>query len=93
MTDVIKRNGMKEPFNMRKVRSSIEKAITDAGFTMTEKMKAIEHTTADVESLAENRNEIEVKEIRDEVINDLESEVPEAAQKWRSYEKEHGIQW
>lgn len=91
MTDVIKRNGKREPFNVRKVRKSVENAISDAGFTLTDKMGAIEHATGDVESLAQNRDKIKSQEIRNEVINDLESEVPEAAQAWKNYEKQHRI--
>ncbi|MGZ7210105.1 MAG: ATP cone domain-containing protein [Methanobacterium sp.] len=93
MTDVIKRNGKKEPFNARKVRKSVENAISDAGFTMTQKMDAIEHATGDVENMAQSRNEIKTQEIRNEVVNDLEGDAPEAAQSWRNYEKQHGIKW
>lgn len=91
MTDVIKRNGKKEPFNAQKVEKAVENAITDAGFSVTEKMRAIEHATSDAENIAKNRNEINAQEIRNEVLNDLESDVPEAAQSWRNYEKKHGI--
>ena len=41
--------------------------------------------------LAMNRNEISSKELRNEIINDLESDAPEVAQSWRNYEKQHGI--
>ena len=91
MTDVIKRNGKKEQFKPQKLRKSIESAVTDAGFTVTKQMKAIEHATSDAEELAMNRNEISSKELRNEIINDLESDAPEVAQSWRNYEKQHGI--
>ena len=91
MTDVVKSNGKKEPFNVSKVRKSVENAVSDAGFTLTSKMGAIEHATSDVESLAQDRNEIKTKEIRNEIVNDLESDAPKAAQAWRNYEKQHGM--
>jgi transcriptional repressor NrdR len=91
MTDVIKRNGKKEQFKPQKLRKSIENAVTDAGFTVTKQMKTIEHATRDAEELAMNRNEISSKELRNEIINDLESDAPEVAQSWRNYEKQHGI--
>jgi transcriptional regulator NrdR family protein len=91
MTDVIKRNGKKEQFKPQKLRKSIENAVTDAGFTVTKQMKAIEHATRDAEKLAMNRNEISSKELRNEIINDLESDAPEVAQSWRNYEKQHEI--
>lgn len=91
MTDVVKRNGKKEPFRAQKLRKSIENAVSDAGFTITDQMKTIEHATQDAENLARNRNEISTKELRNEVVNDLESDAPKVAQTWRNYEKQHGI--
>jgi transcriptional regulator NrdR family protein len=91
MTDVVKRNGKKEPFKAQKLRKSIENAVSEAGFTITDQMKTIEHATQDAENLARNRNEISTKELRNEVINDLETDAPEVAQSWRKYEKQHGI--
>lgn len=93
MTDVIKSNGKKEPFRPEKVRKSIENAISDSGSTITREMKAIEHATQDAENLARGRNEISTKNIRDEIVNDLESDAPKAAQSWRNYEKQHGNKW
>lgn len=93
MTDVIKRNGKKEPFQPQKLRKSIENAVTDAGFTVTKQMKAIEHATQDAENIARERNEINVEELRNEIVNDLESDAPEVAQAWRNYEKQHGINY
>ena len=91
MTDVVKRNGKKEPFRAQKLRKSIENAVSDAGFTITDQMKTIEHATQDAENLARNRNEISTTELRNEVVNDLESDAPKVAQTWRNYEKQHGI--
>lgn len=91
MTDVIKRNGKKEPFRPQKLRKSIESAVSDSGSTITKQMKAIEHATQDAENLAKNRNEISTQELRNEIVNDLESDAPEVAQAWRNYEKQHGM--
>jgi transcriptional repressor NrdR len=91
MTDVIKRNGKKERFKPQKLRKSIENAVSDAGFSMTDQMRTIEHATQDAENLARNRNEISSEEIRNEVVNDLESDAPEVAQSWRNYERTHGM--
>lgn len=93
MTDVVKSTGKKEPFKPEKIRKSVENAVTDAGFTVTSKMKAIEHASEDAMNLARGRNEISSKELRDEILNDLEGDVPEAAQAWRKYEKQHGMKW
>jgi len=91
MTDVVKRNGKKESFKPQKLRKSIENAITDAGYTVTDQMGTIEQATQDVENMAMNRNEISSRDIRNEVVNDLESNAPKAAHSWRNYERQHGI--
>lgn len=91
MTDVIKRNGKKERFNAQKIRKSVENAVSDAGFSVTEKMNVIEHATQDAENLAKNRNEVKTEEIRNEIINDLEEDDQKVAQSWRNYERQHGI--
>ncbi len=91
MTDVIKSNGKKEQFKPQKLRKSIENAITDAGYTITDQMGTIEQATQDVENMAMDRNEISSREIRNEVVNDLESNAPKAAHSWRNYERQHGI--
>jgi Predicted transcriptional regulator, consists of a Zn-ribbon and ATP-cone domains len=93
MTDVIKRNGKKEPFKPQKLRKSIEGAVSDSGSTITKEMKAIEHATQDAENLARGRNEISSEDLRNEVVNDLESDAPQVAQAWRNYERQHGINY
>lgn len=93
MTDVIKSNGKREPFRPQKLRKSIESAVTDSGSTVTQQMKAIEHATQDAENLARDRNEISSQELRNEIVNDLESDAPKVAQAWRNYEKQHGINY
>ncbi len=91
MTDVIKRNGKKEPFKPQKLRKSIESAVSDSGSSITKQMKAIEHATQDAENLARDRTEISSEELRNEIVNDLESDAPQVAQAWRKYERQHGI--
>ena len=91
MTDVIKRNGKREPFKPQKLRKSIESAVSDSGSSITKQMKAIEHATQDAENLARDRNEISSEELRNEIVNDLESDAPQVAQAWRKYERQHGI--
>ena len=93
MTDVIKSTGKKEPFKPEKIRKSVENAISDAGFTLSSKMSAVEHASQDAMNLARGKNQISSKDLRNEILNDLESDVPEAAHAWRNYEKQHGMKW
>jgi len=95
MTDVIKRNGKKEPFSEQKVKSSVESAVKDAGYTVNAQKKLIDRTMDDVNKAVHGKEEISTAKIRNIVINDLEQEwgkdqVP-VARAWRNYELKHGI--
>ncbi len=91
MTQVIKRNGSRENFNIQKLRKSIENAVSEAGFSVTEKMNLIEHATQDAENLVKERNEVKSQELRNEIVNDLEEDDSKVAESWRNYEKQHGM--
>ncbi len=93
MTDVIKRNGMKEPLRPEKIRKSLEEAVRDAGFNPQQKMNVIEHASQDAIQMAQNMDQVEVKQIRDTILNDLEQDDQQVAQAWRNYERQHGINY
>ena len=93
MTDVIKSNGKKEQFSKQKVRKSVENAVKDAGFSPQEKMNVIEHASQDVSQMAQNQDEIQTRQIRDTVINDLEQDDQQVANAWKQYERQHGINY
>ncbi|MGB9937825.1 MAG: ATP cone domain-containing protein [Methanobacterium sp.] len=91
MTDVIKRNGRKKPFKEQKVRKSVENAVKDAGFNLQEKVHVIEHATQDAIRKAEGKDEIESKQIRNTILNDLEHDDQKVARSWKNYEDQHGM--
>ncbi len=95
MTNVIKRNGMKEPYNEEKIRNSVESAVKDSGLRVQSKRKLIDKTMDDVKNAVQNKDEITTAKIRNIIINDFEQdwegdEVP-VARAWRNYELKHGI--
>lgn len=95
MTNVIKRNGMKEPYNEEKIRNSVESAVKDSGLRVQAKRKLIDKTMDDVKKAVQNKDEITTAKIRNIIINDFEQdwegdEVP-VARAWRNYELKHGI--
>jgi transcriptional regulator NrdR family protein len=95
VTDVIKRNGKKEPFSGQKVRKSVESAVRDAGYKTQAKKRLIDKTMNDVNQAVHGKEEISSAKIRNIVINDLEQEWDEdqvpVARAWRNYELKHGI--
>lgn len=93
MTDVIKRNGIKEPLKLEKIRKSLEEAIKDAGFIPRQKMNIIRHASQDVIQMAQNVDRVESKQIRDIILNDLEHDDKQVARAWGNYEREHSINY
>jgi transcriptional repressor NrdR len=93
MTNVIKRNGQQEPLRPGKIRKSVEEAVRDAGFSPQQKMNVIEHATQDALEMAQSRDRVEVKQIRDTILNDLEQDDQQIARAWRKYEQQHGINY
>lgn len=95
MTDVIKRNGQKEPFNEEKVKNSVENAVKDSGLGIQEKRRLINKAMNNVNLAVKDKEEISTAKIRNIIINDFEhdwvgDEVP-VARAWRNYELKHGI--
>ncbi len=93
MTDVVKRNGMKEPFKEEKVRMSVEGAVKDAGFNVQEKREVIEHASQDAIQMARGMDQIDVKQLRDTILRDLEQDDQQVAQSWRNFERMHGMKY
>jgi len=95
VTDVIKRNGDREPYSEEKVKNSVKKAVKDAGLRVQSKKKLIDKVMNDVHEVIKDREEVTTAKIRNVIINDFEEdwvgdEVP-AARAWRNYELKHGI--
>lgn len=93
MTDVIKRNGMKEPLKPEKIKKSLEEAVRDAGFSPQEKRNIIEHASQDAIQMANNKDHVKTKQIRDVILNDLENNDNQVAKAWRIYERHHNINY
>ncbi len=93
MTDVIKSNGKKEQFSEQKVRNSVENAVKDAGFSPQEKMNVIDHASQDAVQMARNKSQIQTKQLRDSILNDLEQDDQQVARAWKQYERQHGMKY
>ena len=95
MTDVIKRDGKKEPFSKEKIKNSIKSAVKSAGFKTESQKRLIDKALNDINQAIQGKNEISSSKIRNIIINDLEqdlyeNEVP-IVRAWQNYELKHGI--
>jgi transcriptional regulator NrdR family protein len=86
-TQVIKRDGSKQPFDAEKIRRAISLACAEGGLTEERKAEVVEQVSASALSLAETKNEIAASELREKILSELDNVEPAAAQAWRKYDE------
>jgi len=87
MTEVIKKNGTKEPFSAEKIRKSITGAARQADISEERKNKVAEQVAATVIPMFEGKEEVKANEIRDIILSELDKIEPAVANSWREYEQ------
>ena len=93
LKEIIKRGGEKEPFNEEKIKKSIENAVKQAGFNVEEKKGLINDTYTRAIEVATERDQIQARAIRNEILNYLQHEDKEVATAWENYEEKHDIKY
>ncbi len=93
MKEIIKRDGEKEPFNEEKIKKSIENAVKQAGFNVEEKKSLINDTYTRAIEVTTERDRIQARAIRNEILNYLQHEDKEVANAWENYEEKHDIKY
>ena len=89
---VMKRNGDKSPLDEKKVLASIASAAQEAGF---DREKALS-IAAEVSKMALNSfgddDTVSTRELKTNVVTELDASYPEVAAAWRQYDQSHGKQ-
>lgn len=88
-SNVIKKDGTKEPFNPEKIKNSILAAAIETGLSEERKNEVIEQVVASVIQLAEGKEEIVTSEIKEKVLNELDRIESTIAEAWRAYDQEN----
>ena len=86
-SQVIKKDGTKEPFDEGKIRRAISAAATQAGIAEDKKSEVVGTVTSAVLQLAGAKEEIATSEIRDKILSELDRIEPSVAAAWRAYAK------
>jgi transcriptional regulator NrdR family protein len=89
MTHVIKKKGIKEPFNADKIRKSIKKSFVDAGLSIKENKENIEYIIKNLVLMAKDKTEISTKAIRDTIIQSLTKNKKRASESWKKFERKY----
>jgi transcriptional regulator NrdR family protein len=86
ITQVIKKDGKKEPFDVEKIKQNIIAASKEAGLEEA-KQKEIAETVSDkVLKTFQEQAEVTHTEIRDLILKELDISAPVVAETWRKYE-------
>lgn len=89
-TDVVKRDGSKQPFDEGKIRRSIELACQDAGVGPEKTAEVVNQVLPQVLETAGSKEEIATSELAEAVLAGLDVADSAAAEAWRAYVQNKG---
>jgi len=87
MTEVIKKDGTKEPFNPEKIKKSIAGAAQQADIPEERKDEVVYQVAGTVIPMLEGREEIDTSDIKKAILSELDKVEPAVASAWRKYEQ------
>ena len=62
MTDIINKNGLKEPYNEQKLRNSIKNAIKEAGEDTNRRKPLIDKIMGEIDNYSQNKETIKAED-------------------------------
>ena len=86
---VIKKDGTKEPFDSEKIKRSIMAAAGETDLLEEEKKEIADQVSSIVLQMAGEREEIEASEIKDKILQELDSIKPSISKAWREYDEKN----
>lgn len=87
MIEVIKKDGVKEPFSPEKIKKSIAGAAQQADIPEERKEEVVFQVAGTVIPILEGKEEIDTKDIKQVVLDELDRVEPAVASAWRKYEE------
>lgn len=89
ITEVIKKDGTKVPFDVEKVKSAIVGAASVTDLSEERKIELVNQITSSLLLKLEGKTEVATTEIRETVLAELDSIEPSVSAAWRQYEKDN----
>ena len=87
MIEVIKRDGTRQPFSEKKLRSSIENAAKEAEVPASRIKQVISDAARAPLEMAKGTKPIATKTIRDKVLGRLDAIEPSVSAAWRGFDQ------
>jgi len=85
--EVIKRDGLREPFNAKKIRKAITVVAKRAKLPKRRRDEVVEQVAKAAIQLAEGKEQIATSEIREKILSELDRIEPVVSVAWRNYEQ------
>jgi len=89
-TEVIKKDGSKEPFSAEKIMNSIDAAAEDAKLSHELGDAIIEEVSDTVIEFAKAKESVTTTEIKDKILAELDRLAPSVSAAWRAYDAKKG---
>ena len=83
---VIKKDGTKEPFDSEKIKKSIRLAAKETDLSEERIGEVVDQVSSIVLQMTGEREEIEGSEIKDKILQELDSVEPSVSKAWRDYD-------
>ncbi len=87
MIEVIKRDGTRQPFSERKLRSSIENAAKEAEVPARRIKQVVSDAAREPIEMAKGTRPVETKAIREKVLSRLDAIEPSVSEAWRGFDR------
>lgn len=85
---VVKKDGTKVVFDAGKIKNAIAAAAKDTALSEERKNQVVEQVSAAVIQMAESKDEISTQELKENILNQLDSVEPSVSAAWRKYDQE-----
>jgi transcriptional regulator NrdR family protein len=87
-TQVIKKDGTKQPFDAEKIKKSIALAAVRTELTQERQAEVVEQVSAKVIEMIQEKEEVTTLEIKESILSELDIVEPAVSGAWRKYDLE-----
>ena len=84
---IIKKDGTKKPFDFAKIKKSIMSAARDTDLTEERKIEVVDQVSSMVLQMTGEREEVEGSEVKDKILQELDSIESSISKSWRDYDE------
>ena len=87
-TQVIKKDGTRQPFDAEKIKNSIAAAAARTDLSEERQAQVVGQVAAKIIRIADAKEEIATSEIRESILEELDIVEPTVSDAWRKYDRE-----